>query len=323
MQDKAADLADPIKKFRQSITNTVLPASFQDLDDFSAGLRKTIQDRLGTAERVPPLLPYYCDRSEQYQRIDELLWERRKNTDSRVLIVLVQADEFQCGSQFIDVLRAKIPRFPATRDLGEPVSYELEWPKSFDSPEDFRLRLRRDLADRVTGNRHASRGEIEQAIKAISGPILVHTYLLTSEWQRTGKDAVLEFYRFWDEWTQLARTHPFIVILRVEYEVVQTSLGRFWPSRIERANRELRAFLRDCFTPENAIFDILRELPRIARDDAERWSRMDEVRRFVPDADLEPHVRELYRSKFAKEPEGQPCMEPLAKELGQLLRTRP
>jgi hypothetical protein len=64
----------------------------------------------------------------------------------------------------------------------------------------------------------------------------------------------------------------------------------------------------------------LEELPRIPSDDAIRWSRQEEVRKCVRSIGLDLQIRQIYRSRFAKEPEGAPRMEPLAQELILLLK---
>lgn len=321
MDAKHADLADSIKSFRDQLGGLLTPAQFSGLDDFGAVLRKSLRSNVGEGESIG-LLPYYCDRSEHYERIDDLLWDRRQKNRTEPAILVVHGDEQQSGSEFVQVMIEMMPDFPAIKGSCERVTvYNLDWPAKFESAT-FRTRLQQGLAKEALNNRHASREEIGRSLQALSGPVLIHTNLSTADWERSGEAAVLEYFRFWDEWPALARIHAVMVVLRVEYELAKGSIlqsllrGR----SLNRIHAAIRKFLAESFTGKNTIFSVLDELPRIPRDQAEKWSRRKEVREFSKGANLEPEIREIYRTKFHKEPQTSPRMEPLAKELAGLLK---
>jgi len=319
LADKTVDLGDPIKSFRASISTQ--PALFSNIDEFAAALHKTLRDRIGIVETLPPLLPYYCDRAEQYERIDTILWERRQRADAGLRIFVVHADAEQSGPQFLQVLECRLRTFPATKDLGVPVTKELDWPRRFDNPAAFHRRIVETLADKIVDNRHASRQEIERCIRGISGPLLLHTYVSTSEWKKTGEAALTEFCRFWEEWTELRRLHPLIVVLRVEYELPRESfLNRIWPHETNRTNRTIRQFVCSRLNVGRETGAVLDELPRIPVEDAIRWSHQEEIRKSVGGVVLDKRIRTIYQTKFAKEPQGSPRMDPLAGELMKLLK---
>jgi hypothetical protein len=315
-----AGLAEPIANFRRLIPCSVLPVLFESLDDFAAVFRKTIRERLGIEEPLSPLLPFFCDRGSQYEKVDDRLWERRGNGDTRLRIFVVHGDALQSGAQFVEVLRCKLRSFPATRDMGEPLPFELEWPQVFGGAEAFRGRIRRALADQVLKNGHASIEEVERCLRGVAGPILIHTYVSTSEYERTGGSAIEEFCRFWEEGIELRRAHPLIVMLRIEYELPSASvLHRFWTPRVERTNESIRAFLRQRFSPRE-ICEVLEELPRVSVNEAIRWSHDSEVRRHLRGTGWEARIRAIYETKFSREPGSSPRMDPLARELRALLK---
>jgi len=322
LDDKSVDLDQPIKTFRASISTFALPALFSSLDEFSTVLRKTLKERVKNGGETPPtLLPYYCDRAEQYERIDTILWERRQRADDGLRIFVVHADAEQSGPQFLQVLECRLRTFPATKDLGVPVTKELDWPRRFDNPAAFHRRIVETLADKIVDNRHASRQEIERCIRGISGPLLLHTYVSTSEWKKTGEAALTEFCRFWEEWTELRRLHPLIVVLRVEYELPRHSiLNRIWPHEITRLNKTIRHFVCSRLSVGRETGAVLDELPRIPVEDAIRWSHQEEIRKSVGGVVLDKRIRTIYQTKFAKEPQGSPRMDPLAGELMKLLK---
>lgn len=318
---KRADLDAPIRNFRASIPDAVEPAIFDGLDEFSGALRKTLKDRLGITGTFPPLLPYFCDRSEQYNRVDDRLWERRQANDSRVRVFVAHADTLQSGPQFVEVLRHKLGDFPATKDLGQPVPFEIEWPRTFGDPANFRRRLEQAVGGQTLKNRNARREEIARFLQDISGPVLIHTYLSTSEYKQSGEAGLKEFCKFWEEWTELRRAHPIIVVARIEYELPRPSiLNRVRTPGVDRSNRAIREFLAKRFAPNRDLCDVLSELPRISADEAIRWSHRNEVRAHCGGIGLEPQIRDIYQSRFDKEPEHIPRMEPLAKELARLLK---
>ncbi len=321
MEAKHADLADPIKRFREKLGGLIAPAQFSSLDDFSAMVRKSLRGNVGEGESIG-LLPYYCDRSEHYDRIDDLLWKRRQENKTEPAILVVHGDELQSGSEFIQVLVEMMPGFPAIKGSCERVTaFNLDWPAKFEQAT-FRARLLQGLAKEVLGNRHASREEIERSMQAFLGPVVIHANLSTNDWEQSGETAVLEFFRFWDEWPALARVQPVMIVLRVEYEVAKGSVfqallrGR----SINRINTAIKKFLNESFPSKNTIFVVLDELPRVARDAAEKWARSKQVREFSRGANLEPEIRELYRNQFMKEPQTAPRMDPLAKELTTILK---
>jgi hypothetical protein len=320
MTDKHADLAEPIAKFRNLIPPASLPVLFEGLDGFAGTLRKTLRERIGIEEPISPLLPFFCDRGAQYERVEDRLWERRMIADTRLRIFIVHADALQGGAQFVDVLRCKLRNFPATKDSGEAVSFELEWPATFGSASQFRDRIRQKFAEKVLRNRNAPIEEVERCLQGVSGPILIHTYVSTTEYERTGEAALTEFCRFWEEWEQLRRTQPVIVLLRVEYELPPANLlNRFWTPRLENSNRAIRDFFRTRFTT-GPTCEVLDELPRIPVDDAIRWSRNEDVRRYLSGPGCEPRIREIYKKEFSREPDQRARMHPLAQELMTLLK---
>ena len=315
MDDSHVDLDKPITDFRKLIPSAVLPLLFSDLDKFSAGLLKSLKERVGIIEPISPLLPFFCDRGPQLEKVETGLWQRRMRNDMRLRIFLVHGDAQQCGAQFVDVLHHKLREFPATKDLAAPTVFELEWPKTFVETAHFRNRISQAVADKILKNRHAPIEDVERCLREIEGPVLIHTYLSTTEYGSTGEKAIHEFCSFWEERPQWCRFHPLVVVLRVEYELPrQNILTRWWTPQVERTNESIRRFVNERFK-YSELGEALEELHRIPVDEAIRWSHDEEVRKYLRGAAYEPRIRDIYERKFSQEPERSPRMDPLAREL--------
>ncbi len=316
-----ADLAQSIVGFRAALSAAVTPVYFEDLDDFTAKFRKTIKDRVGVVESFEPLLPYFCDRRLQYQRIEDKLRERREKGDMRMRIFVVHGDELQSGAEFIQVLYHKLRSFSATRDIGEPQDFELLWPPDVEGSA-LQHSFDKALADAVLKDRHAPIERVQEFLIRTIGPVLIHTWLSTTEYQRLSRIGVEEFCKFCETRLQFARSHPLIAVLRIEYELPRPSmLNRVWSPRTIRFNRAIQNFLEKEFTNSD-LREVLPELPRIPVNEAVRWANEKDVRKHFPGAGCGPRIREIYRTKFAREPEGSPCMHPLAGELTRMLEER-
>lgn len=323
--DSKIDLAQGIKDFRQKFQTKVRPAIFTDCDSFAFQLRKALKENFGGKPDDTPLytLPYFCDRREQYEKIDDLLMDRKTRNATELMLLVVHGDQYQGGSRFMDVLESKFAEFSATKNLPKPEIYHLTWPKTFKDAKDFREQLQKSVAGAVTKDRHASRQAVEHVLTTTAGPIVIEAYLPTSEWQNTGEKAAREFFAFWDEWTDIMRAYPVLVVLRVEYELAQgwANFRRRWS--LDRTNRAIHSFCENPFRPQSSFFQVLKELHRVPRGEAVKWSQSEVVCKFIKTAPaLEPTINLLYDRKFAKEPEGGPRMDPLAGELVQLLKAQ-
>ena len=107
----------------------------------------------------------------------------------------------------------------------------------------------------------------------------------------------------------------------MEYELPRHSiLNRIWPHEITRLNKTIRHFVCSRLSVGRETGAVLDELPRIPVADAIRWSHQEEIRKRVRGASLETDIYDMYRTKFAREPQGSPRMEPLAVKLMKLLK---
>jgi hypothetical protein len=323
LQDsKNIDLAPGIQRFRNGISKHATPALFDNIDTFSQALRKSLK-LLPPGAPAPKLLPYLCDRDAQFKLIESTLWTRTERALDRPAVFIIHGDICQCGEQFVEVM--------GKYKMSGVKYIELTWQKHRGSWEGEILR---ELSQELLGKPDLNRSRITDALLHVSSPILMHTFLSTSDWEQGGEAALRAFLDFWNAWKELRRTTPLVICVRVRYQI-ENSLYRFLYKRsLTLTNDTIRRFLSGWPTvPWNdaerlmspvepwssLIFHVLPELSRIDEPAALRWSRLGEVREFTGGKSLEDDITSLYGKKFRSEPDQSPKMDRLAKELDRLL----
>jgi hypothetical protein len=183
----------------------------------------------------------------------------------------------------------------------------------------------KNLGLRVLKRSTATVDEIAEVFARLAWPIVVQARLLTDEWVRGGRAAIISFLEFWSEWPiRDAKFHP-LVFLMVTYQR-RSGLGLLsWYRRIarQRANAHLRNFLNSLtrhFNSPGVV--VLDELRGITQNDLEVWAQDMYTQQFCGESDLLSEVRELCRRPGFRDPDGRIAMEVIAEELKRLLDAR-
>jgi hypothetical protein len=272
---------------------------------------------------VPALLHYHCDRFDQENQIEEAL--KRSGRDGP-LVFIVHGDEYQCHDKFLERLSLiSLPRILGLDpDRSGVKEYLINFPSALTDCRKFREQLMKNLGLRVLKRSTATVDEIAEVFARLSWPIVVQARLLTDEWVRGGRVAIISFLDFWREWpVRDAKFHP-LVFLIVTYQR-RSGLGLLsWYHRIvrQRANARLRRFLDSLTRHSNPTgVVVLDELRGITQNDLEVWAQDMYTQQFCGERDLLSEVRGLCRRPGFRDPEGRIAMELIAAELRRLLDT--
>jgi hypothetical protein len=296
-----------------------IPEDIQEILSRSQPYEKII-GRPRHGREVPRLLPYLVNREEQESKLDEALKQLRRHP-SRLLVCLVHGDEFQCHDTLLECLKEDClprlleldPRRTAIKDC------LLEWPRVRNVSE-LHEGFRKNLADKVLGRKRASTQEIDRALAAYPGPVMIHAHLLTEDWKRYGSEVLMSFLLFLQNWPEPSPRQRLFVFLFIKYSVKQ-NLGLFKRRRFESVNDKIARLLETAPFSEydRLLCTVLPRLHSIARSEVEDWARREEIRRFCQCEELIAGIREIYNRWEIKTSATAIPMENLARQLRAIL----
>ncbi len=248
--------------------------------------------------RVPALLPYLGDRSIQRDELAEALQKHRANRPRRPFIALVHGSEEEAHDRFVDRLREKI--LPEVLETAPVHHKSLPWADPEGSLEERQARLRRNLAEALTGRREAGIEDLALQIASFRAPLLLSTSVSSRDWQTNEAELIRRWLAVWGEWPELPAGQTLLSFLSFKYENPEsTDASAWWKKfsrrrRAERRSRELRAFVESLgvHAIEGATVARLSELQGIRESEVEELIER-EVREFVtrvPGGRLDPVV---------------------------------
>jgi hypothetical protein len=273
---------------------------------------------------VPALLHYHCDRFDQENQIEEAL---KCSGRDGPLVFIVHGDEYQCHDKFMERLSLiSLPRILGLdQDRCGVKEYLVNFPSALSDDRKFREQLMKNLGLRVLKRGTATVDEIAEVFTRLAWPIVVQARLLTDEWVRGGRSAIISFLDFWMEWPiRDVKFHPLIFLI-VTYQRCSGLGSLSWYRRIarQRANAHLRDYLDSLtryFNQSRVV--VLDELQGITQNDLEVWAQDMYTQQFCGERDLLREVRDLCRRPGFRDPEGRIAMEVIAEELKRLLDAR-
>jgi Domain of unknown function (DUF4062)/inactive STAND len=285
-----------IRALRQHLCEQHGVQFFATAAELAAAVLATVGEHFGRGEAVPDLLPHLCDRSEQEFELDRALRQLAARP-ARPLVCIVHGDELQCLDMFLRRLKeVSLPALLGLDPDGPAVTAcPLAWPTQFRGTADLHDRLLLDLARKTVRAGGASREQVNQFWAEVPGPVLVHTHVLSEDWQRHGEQVVNGFLDLWHGWPDVAANGKLLVFLFVKYQLQQ---GRNFLVR-----RRFRAFNRQVAEAlaafDFARFDgltgaVLPELGGITRGEAEDWARSSSAARFRGGEGLLHDIRTLF-----------------------------
>jgi hypothetical protein len=179
------------------------------------------------------------------------------------------------------------------------------------------------LADQLSihSNYYISASEINQILAAYPGPVLIHTHLLTDDFRHFGREALISYLRFWNDWPELIPGQQLFVFLFIKYQSPQKQsviqrLTR--PCVRQKHNYMIMRHLQEASWTEfnRIICRVIPKLENITRSDVEKWARMDETSRFCRGQNVFAEIRDL----FENHPPDGISMDPLDQHLIAILR---
>lgn len=293
---------------------------------------------------LPSLLPYLPNRVDQEFELGQAFQKIFRQASPHPLVCVIHGDEFQSHDKFLERLqKLSIPRLsgfdPRQTKIKE---YPLSWPSGLKNLDDLAARLCKNLADSVLGYSFSSLEEINKTLCKYPDPIIIHTHLLTEDWQH-GPDILHKLLEFWQNWPDLLPGQQLIICLFIKYQIKR-------PPKIEGFSLTwllsyLRIFLkrRQCRRMNNRIckhiealkasncsqFDrisviCLPQLSGISRTHVENWARSEETKQFVGEAMIErliDAIGEMFELWEQKTSSNLIPMDDLAENLINLLKS--
>lgn len=321
---------------------------------FQNSRRGNVQPTLYQSEREPPsLLPYLPNRSDQESEIRKALQLLLKQVPPSPLVCIIHGNEFQSHDKFLERLRKfSLPRLLGL-DPNQTVikEYCLDWPTGLKNLDELREQLCHNLAYKVLGDCSASlKDTLEDTLEDINAtfceytnPIIIHTHLLTEDWQQQGFEILNKLLEFWQNWPDLNPGQKLIICVFIKYQTQrQKHTERFSFVRIfsylisfckqrtyQNINNKISAKIKVINTSSNQAFNrlsctVLSELTNINRMHVENWVRSEQTKQFVGEEMIQKLVDEVkdifYRwekqTSFNTIP-----MDDLADELTRLLKS--
>jgi hypothetical protein len=321
-----------VKAWRQRLEKQRMVAYFSTADELAGKFIATFVEQglakgPGAAD-IPPLLPYLCDRSRQEDALAEAL--ERKATHP--LVCIIHGNEYQSHDQLLR--RIKEASLPRLLELDVAVSsYEIGWPADFASPDELHRLLARELAKKLLTGTQAPIEKIDAALQQLPGPVLVQTYVLTSDFERHGLQIIDAFLDFWQRWPELHPGRRLLALLSVQYEVREGArIGPFRRWQLRKLNRKIETMLEPPGSApgsQRSTFDfsrfdrlngvVLPLLEGVTRTEAESWARSNEVTRICASEELLTEVRALYQRYEEQAEDERIPMDTLGRELKSFL----
>ena len=239
------------------------------------------RDRWQKRRDIPPLLPYLANRRDQETELEEGLKILFNNPFPKPLVCIIHGDEFQCHDMFL--LRLRKVSLPKLLKLNTSINlYELPWPSRIINLRKLQNRLKKDLADQVMKDKSPLTKDIKTEdinnYLASIEPIIIHTHLLTNDWQQHQSGIIGELLEFWQNWPKLSQQQRLIICLFIKYQTKQ-NLGFFKKRKFQSLNRKILRSIKDLSSPDfikkfdRIIIVVLPKLQGILQGEVESWAR--------------------------------------------------
>jgi hypothetical protein len=320
-----------VKAWRARLEGRHIVSFFSSGGELSGKVISALVQQLRPAApvHIPPLLPYLSDRGRQEEALDRALLE----DGTRPLVCIVHGDEHQSHDQLLR--RLKDDMLPRLLELDVPVAAPvMGWPSDPASAGEVRGLLLRGLATELSLPRRTSLGQIDAALEALPGPAVVHTHVLSRDFECHGSRLLDTYLGLWQEWPDLRPGRRLLALLFVQYQL-GAGQGLWQRARLRRLNRQIVKVLKaqeggrpaapvglDVSRYDRISLCVLPELEDVTRTEAETWALSDPVARVCPSAELVADIRQIYRDHEASTDAHDIPMETLARELRILLERR-
>ena len=326
------------------ITNIIQNVTFQ-----KSGLsgEQAIRSLL---ERDPPfLLAYLANRREQELELRDVFEKALKQAKPCYLVCIIHGEESQSHYSFLQRLKnVYFPRFLSSNPEEIKIQeYHLEWPSRFKKLDNLRNNLYMNLVDSILGYSSVPPEKCNERINDIFGrysnPVIVHTHLITEDWQHQGFKILDKLLEFWQDLHNKIITQKLIICIFIKYKAKRKKTTNkrwfkwtfnFWRDslkgyRYQKTNRMIREYLQKrCasnftdFNPLNII--VLPELEGVSKKEVEDWARSEFVKNIVNEAMIDlliNKIGEMFDSWEEQNSSETIPMNDLADKLNNLLKS--
>ncbi|MDB9479053.1 hypothetical protein PN463_10545 [Dolichospermum circinale CS-537/03] len=258
----------------------------EKIDQETKGLKSPIKknDEL-SAQRS--FLSYLANRSSQEFELTEAIKNRDK---SRLLVCIIHGDELQSHYKFLERMRNDF--LPDVLDLDQnkttvkikKMMYSSELKNLNELPKYLLMNLAKNLVNK--GN--TSLEEINEILNK-SSPMIVHTDLISDDWQKQGLHILNKLLEFWQDWhNQNTLNKEVIICICVKYIRIEWTWNIFAflkQYRYQQINKKMRKHIQE-FSLITKNYDslsviILSELEAVGRADVENWADCEHTKNFV------------------------------------------
>ena len=232
-------------------------------------------------------LSYLANRSSQEFELTEAIKNRDK---SRLLVCIIHGDELQSHYKFLERMRNDF--LPRVLDLDQnkttvkikKMMYSSELKNLNELPKYLLMNLAKNLVNK--GN--TSLEEINEILNKYS-PMIVHTDLISDDWQKQGLHILNKLLEFWQDWhNQNTLNKEVIICICVKYIRIEWTWNIFAflkQYRYQQINKKMRKHIQE-FSLITKNYDslsviILSELEAVGRADVENWADCEHTKNFI------------------------------------------
>ncbi|MDD1413866.1 serine protease [Dolichospermum sp. ST_con] len=232
-------------------------------------------------------LSYLANRSSQEFELIEAIKNRDK---SRLLVCIIHGDELQSHYKFLE--RMQNDFLPHVLDLDQNTTtikikkmmYSSEFKNLNELPKYLLMNLAKNFVNKI----NVSLEEINENLNK-SSPMIVHTDLISDDWQKQGLHILNKLLEFWqDSHNQNTLNKEIIICICVKYIRIEwrwNIFAFFQQYRYQQINKKMRKHIQE-FSLINKKYDslsivTLSELKAIGRADVENWADSEHTKKFV------------------------------------------
>lgn len=310
-----------IHEFREELGVAFLCGFFSNPDELATKVTLALQKEGGKRQRIPETLPYLCDRSDQESALREAIG-RLRTRPRRPLVCVVHGDEEQSHDMFRERLQENsLPRLLEIPSENAVIkAYPIKWPVRFQGTADLHRNLTLNLADEVLHRSTENRTEIAQRFARIPAPVLVHTHVLTEDWEQHGQQILDGFLEYWRSWPEVLGSQPLLAFLFFKYRIGRESHWlRRW--KLRKLKEKISTILEklDLARIDDFSGKVLPLLENVRRREAEDWGRSEETSRYCRAAEMVDEIGKLFDRWESEMESDRIPMDRLAKDLLTLL----
>jgi len=308
---------DAVVGFRQSLRDAHVCKEFSSLDELKYEVATALRT-LGVSVRIPPLLPYKCDRREHYDDLTAGLNPAPPSppliSNGLPIVWVAHGSDQQAVGKFAECIRDEASSLLSAPQEQAVPWRELPWPCEQSIPA-FKASFLRRLCKALDLAATDAPEKIAARIDELGAPLVVHSRVLTDEWLTESPAMLAAACMLWSTLPLRLPSWAPVLFLTIEYREETRRLRRYFVDRRNRAIREsLVCSLEEALPRDRWI--LIRELDDVKRLHVEEWTDSQVVRTLVRDDDLTDAIAELFGSSIAMP------MRPLARELMALLKAR-